>query len=95
MVNDTTDAPGRFGRPVSGASLAVSPEAAAVRHPLLAAYQFSRAHGIRSTLGNKDLLRQQLEVESLLDDAAKALRPLGVTRSDLEAIVVSKLDPLA
>ncbi|MFO1032194.1 MAG: hypothetical protein U1F60_14035 [Planctomycetota bacterium] len=68
-----------------------TPTDSASGYPLLTAYRHTRQYGIRQTLGNKHLLRRQLEVEKLLDTVAKKLKPLGLTRSDLETLLDQKL----
>lgn len=92
-VRDTTDSPAPFGEPKPSAprSAASDPTDAAIGHPLLAAYQFTRKYGLHETLGNSTLRRQQRRVEDLLNDATKLLAPLGIKRSDLEGILARKL----
>lgn len=90
---DSTDAPAPFGdpRPAIPKASRSNPMDAAVGYPLLAAYQFTREHGLRETLGDKALLRQQHRVEGLLSAAAELLAPLGIMRSDLEGVLARKL----
>lgn len=63
----------------------------AIGHPLLSAYRYTKQYGIRPTLGDKNLLLRQMEVEKLLNMVAKKLQPLGLTRSDLESLLDRKL----
>lgn len=92
-IRNTLDSPAAFGEPKSASqkSATSDPTDAAVGHPLLAAYRFTRENGLRETLGNADLRRQQYRVEDLLNDATKLLAPLGITRSDLEGVLERKL----
>jgi hypothetical protein len=52
--------------------------------PLLAAYKYIRTYGIRRLIANKVLVENQLEVDELLKRADWLLRPVGISRSDLE-----------
>ncbi len=92
-VRDTDDSPATFGEPTPSPpkSTTSEPTDAAVGHPLLAAYQFTRKYGLRETLGNATLRRQQHKAEGLINAAARLLEPLGITRSDLEGILARKL----
>ena len=59
--------------------------------PLVAAYRQTREHGIQPTLMNRMLLRQQHEVERVLEKAEKLLKPLGISRLDLERVLDCKI----
>lgn len=59
--------------------------------PLVAAYLQTRRYGLNPLLPNRRLRLQQDQVEGLLDVAASLLRPLGVTREDLIALVDRKI----
>ena len=59
--------------------------------PLLSAYRYTRQYGIRQTIGDKGLLRRQMDVEKLLSSVTKKLEPLGITRSDIEGLLDRKL----
>lgn len=92
-VMDTADSPATFGEPTPSTPRSTNsePTDAAVGHPLLAAYQFTRKYGLRETLGNATLRGQQLKVEELLNVAARLLEPLSISRHDLEGLLVRKL----
>lgn len=92
-VRDSRDVqvPGKWTGLPTSSSRAADPSDDAMGHPLLSAYRFTREYGIRPTLGDKDLLLRQMEVEKLLTSVEKKLEPLGITRRDLEEILDRKL----
>jgi hypothetical protein len=65
---------------------------AAVGFPLLTAYAFTRKRGTKKLdTDNRQSVEDQLMVDSILKRAAKTLRPLGLTREDIEALLDRKL----
>ena len=93
VVRQALDSPAAFGEPAPaphGSAISDTSDAP-VGRPLLAAYRFTLENGLRQTLGNVELRRQQYQVEEILSDAVKLLAPLGVTRSDLEGVLARKL----
>jgi hypothetical protein len=93
VVRQTLDSPAVFGEPAPASQMSAISDTldAPVGRPLLAAYRFTLENGLRQTLGNVELRRQQYQVEEIINDALKLLTPLGVTRSDLEGILARKL----
>lgn len=83
--------PGKWTGLPTISSRADDPTDDALGHPLLSAYRFTKEYGIRPTLGDKNLLLRQMEVEKLLTSVEKKLQPLGITRRDLEEILDRKL----
>jgi hypothetical protein len=69
------------------ASTMSNPLDATVGLPLLAAYVHLRKYGINPLAVNKTFVSQQMEVDKLLKTVDRMLRPIGITRSDLESLL--------
>ena len=59
--------------------------------PLLGAYSYIRKYGLQRLIANQAFVEQQVEVDNLLAKADRLLRPLGITRSNLERLLDQKL----
>jgi hypothetical protein len=46
-----------------------------------------RKYGFRELLGNRAFVSQEIEVITILRKAGDLLRPLGISREDLETII--------
>ena len=55
--------------------------------PLIAAYSYMKKHGFREFLENRGFVSQEVEVITILRKASELLKPLGITRDDLESIL--------
>ena len=58
--------------------------------PLMTAYVHLRKYGLQPHAASATFAAQQAEVDKLLKKAEKLLRPLGVTRADLERLLDGK-----
>ena len=68
-----------------------NPLDATVGLPLLAAYAYIRKYGIHHFTASKTFASQQVEVDDLLNKVDRLLRPVGITRSDLERLLDRKV----
>jgi hypothetical protein len=59
--------------------------------PLLGAYSYRRKYGFRELLGNRAFVSQEIEVITILRKAGDLLRPLGISREDLETMIDERL----
>lgn len=60
--------------------------------PLLGVYKYIRKYGIQRSIVSQSFVKQQLEVEKLLDTADTLLKPFAITRSDLEKLLDRKVE---
>ena len=93
-------------QPASSAAASVTPSAlaapaatpvianpldATVGLPLLTAYLHLRKYGVQHFAASPTFASQQVEVDKLLNRADRLLRPVGITRSDLERLLDRKV----
>ena len=77
--------------PTSAWPSIVNPADAPMGFPLLGAYAHIRKYGFQPTCLNPNFVQQQADVEKILKKADKLLRPLGLSRLDIEAILDKRL----
>ncbi len=58
--------------------------------PLLRAHFYVKKYGVRRFIGNRPFIRQQIQVERLLNQAERLLAPVGISRTDIERIIDEK-----
>lgn len=64
-----------------------NPLDATIGLPLMTAYIHLRKFGFQPYAANHNFYLQQIEVDQILKKVDRALRPLGITRSDLECLL--------
>ena len=90
VVQPAATAPPSSGD-VPSQPVAPDPLDAAIDTPLVAAYAYLKKYGRNLTTASKIFASQQVEVEELLVRADRLLRPLGLGRRDVEAILDQRL----
>ena len=92
VVQPAASAPPSSGDlPSQPQPVAADPLDAAIDAPLVAAYAYLKKYGRNLTTASKVFAAQQVEVEELLVRADRLLRPLGLGRRDVEAILDQRL----
>lgn len=92
-ASDTPVPPPTPVRPVAHVvdPIIADPLDATVGSPMLAAYVAIRKYGMPRYIMNANLAAQQFEVDKLLKKADRLLRPLEITRADLEHLLDQKV----
>lgn len=68
-----------------------NPLDAPIGFPLLGAYRYIRTYGLQRSIASQAFVDEQEEVERLLTKADSLLRPLAITRVDLERLLDAKV----
>lgn len=76
--------------PVNSRPMETNPADVPMELPLLRAHFYVKQFGVRRFIGNRPFVRQQIQVERLLNQAERLLAPVGVSRTDIEQIIDEK-----